>query len=582
MATPRERLLEREPVLPVNDIQGDILLGFNKPYSQNVVIDIDETKIDLAKNWLRNVVLPNVSTAANVLEHRNTYRQIGYDKYTGPAFVNVALGYPFLEKLLTSEQLDEFFQIFSRNSPFVMGASRRASLLGDNPTKWDFNSDPANKPNNDVVLTISADKRERVDEMMGILLKDRSAINVVSSIEGFRGERKDLLYGHEHFGFQDGLSQPEVRGTYLKENGEQKEFIVRRHLDESDERYSNYAKPGFRLLSTGLFLLGHDDNVEIDLQSNNASEGVPDSVDNYPEWCKHASFQVYRVISQDVASFWQFHLAAAKSVNDEYSLDLDEEGLRSLAGDLAAKAVGRWWDGTPLIFGKPLSGLHYPPAEDDARAITLKERLRFQGVPGLKNGFNFASSEAGWKVKSKIIAPPNASKYAADALGVVCPFGAHVRKVQPRDDPTDDGLGSDTLRNRMIRRGNNFGKSRVRDVFEAPENDDSRGLLFVVYVANISKQFEFVQRQWANSATAPKDGGIDIVIGSSESRSIPVEIDTAKGKLQVKLEATEKFTTALGMSYGIVLTKSALSTILDVPTSDIVLDAEVEGADVGE
>lgn len=339
------------------------------------------------------------------------------------------------------------------------------------------------------------------------------------------------------------MSQPEVRGTYIKDNDGSKEFVVRRQLDESDARYQDYAKPGFRLIDTGRFLLGHD-----------ASSA-------YPDWFTNASFQVYRVISQDVSRFWQCYHDKAKELN----LADDEEGVRKLAGDLAAKAVGRWWDGTPLIFGKPLSGLHYPPKEAVTETISGKERSKFQGVLGLKNGFNFATKQAAWSVEGNEIAPKGTDGYAADPLGRVCPFGAHIRKIQPRDDAVDEGTADDTLKRRMLRRGNNFG-TRVSDVF-APDDGESRGLLFVAYVADIFRQFEFVQRSWANSSTLPKLSGEDLVIGNKDERSIPIELDTDDEKLQVTLAANERFTRAKGMNYNVVLTKTAIVSILNAPST---------------
>lgn len=196
MASVREKLLEREPVLPVDEIQGDILLGFNKPHSQIVVIDIDESQITKVKLWLISVA-DNITTAADVLAHRREYREIGYDKYDGPAFVQVAFGYPGLKKLTANTEFEASLQSLSFLSPFVIGAANRATFIGDNLGEWDFNSNRSVRTNNDITMTVSADKRDCVDAMLRKLLNDVQGIKVVSSMAGFRGERSDLLYGHE-------------------------------------------------------------------------------------------------------------------------------------------------------------------------------------------------------------------------------------------------------------------------------------------------------------------------------------------------------------------------------------------------
>ena len=114
---------------------------------------------------------------------------------------------------------------------------------------------------------------------------------------------------------------------------------------------------------------------------------------------------------------------------------------------LAARMIGRWPSGTPLVLE--------PDADRTVRDL---------------NDFAY---------------------HAADPHGVRCPIGAHVRRANPRDtlDPAPGTSRSVDVnkRHRLLRRGRKYGT--------AP---GERGLHFICLVANIARQFEFVQHSWLN------------------------------------------------------------------------------------
>jgi len=220
--------------------------------------------------------------------------------------------------------------------------------------------------------------------------------------------------GQEHFGFADGLSNPEVEGSGVP------------------------AQPGsgklmpdgtWAPIAAGEFLLGHRDE---------AGE-IPVA----PEprlLARNSTYLVYRKLHQNIATFRRY---------------VAEEGGRFPGGpeSLAAKLMGRWYDGTPLA------------ASPDHADPTIA------GTPSLINAFT----------------------YATDAAGLRCPVGAHVRRSNPRD-----ALGFPSLvnRRRMIRRGAPYG--RWIPLSEPGDDDGDHGLIFVALNASISRQFEFVQREWIN------------------------------------------------------------------------------------
>ncbi len=119
------------------------------------------------------------------------------------------------------------------------------------------------------------------------------------------------------------------------------------------------------------------------------------------------------------------------------------------AATVAAKMIGRWQDGTPLSL--------------------------------------FPSSPGGEEV-ARDADRTNTFCYGDDPRGERCPLGAHVRRANPRDGLPFGGVM--TARHRMIRRG-------------MPYTDgDDRGLVFVAFVADIERQFEFVQQHWCNDGDA--------------------------------------------------------------------------------
>jgi Dyp-type peroxidase family len=159
---------------------------------------------------------------------------------------------------------------------------------------------------------------------------------------------------------------------------------------------------------------------------------------------RNSTYLVYRKLSQDVVAFDQF-------VKDQAArCDMDETMVR-------AKIIGRWPDGTPLA----LSPDHPEPA--------------ISGDPSRINAF----------------------RYGADPDGYRCPLGAHIRRTNPRD-----ALGYGTsmsARHRMIRRGMPYGPPLSTS---GHDRQRDRGLLFLCFVADIERQFEFVQTQWCNDGNA--------------------------------------------------------------------------------
>jgi Dyp-type peroxidase family len=203
-------------------------------------------------------------------------------------------------------------------------------------------------------------------------------------------------------------------------------------------------------------------------------------------------------MEQDVAEFRRLLAATAQMLGVDPEL-------------VAAKLMGRWRDGTPIALR--------PSGPDSAVADNKRVNNRFT--------------------------------FADDADGVRCPIGAHIRRVNPRGSLGFGGLLE--RRHRIIRRGMPYGDPLP----EGAENDHGdRGLLFACYQADIERQFEFIQSQWAN------DGNVfglgvdrDPLIGDPSSGSGRMRIE---GRPPRFIDAFQRTVRVRGGAYLLVPGISAL------------------------
>jgi len=167
-------------------------------------------------------------------------------------------------------------------------------------------------------------------------------------------------------------------------------------------------------------------------------------------WINEGSFMVFRRLSQDVPNFKKF----MKEMSAKLGMTEDE---------LGAKFVGRWKSGAPLD--------KFPDKDPD-------------------NATN---------------ADDNDFKYMDDDPdGKKTPRFSHIRKTYPRGDGffDIDRNQKENDKHRMLRRGAPYGKRF--DENDPQSKNVERGLLFMCYVKDIPRQFEFVQQAWANSPGFPK------------------------------------------------------------------------------
>jgi Dyp-type peroxidase family len=232
---------------------------------------------------------------------------------------------------------------------------------------------------------------------------------------------------------------------------------------------------------------------------------------------RNGSYLVIRQLGQDVDGFWRFMDEAGRSIGQDGP---DGEAGPSAAVRLAAKVVGRWPDGTPLA-----------QAPDHP-------------VPELAGANDFGYAQA-------------------DAGGLGCPVGAHIRRANPRD-ALDPDAGRErsvefTNRHRLLRRGRAYGD---------PADPGGQGIHFMCLNANIARQFEFVQHTWLNN---PKFGGLyddtDPIVAThqgSAGRTFTVQARPVRHRVT----ALPPFVTVRGGAYFFLPGRRALRYLATLPRTD--------------
>ncbi|MGI8915102.1 MAG: Dyp-type peroxidase [Chloroflexota bacterium] len=404
------------------DIQGIVTRGYGKLRAATYAL-LEISDIALARAWL--------SALAGTITSCET------DPDDGAR--NIAFTPSGLRKLgLTPDVL----ALFSAEFLDGMASTHRGRLLGDldanAPEHWTWGG-PSGGPV-DLVLMLYAR-----DEAGLATLYDAQAAAFQGA--GLRLTKKlDTvdLGDVEHFGFRDGISQPIVEGIPK-------------------------PAPPANVIKAGEFLLGYVNEYGLytDRPLLPAAAGVGGGLPRDPagsgaaDLGRNGTYLVFRTLEQDVRGFRQF---------------LEQTSATSTGADtaarlrLAAKLVGRWPSGAPLVKA---------PEHDD---------------PSLAADNDFAYAKE-------------------DPDGLCCPIGAHIRRSHPRDS-LDPNPGSDQSvavdkRHRLIRRGREYGPALPADdqADTAPPGvaDAERGLHFIAVNANISRQFEFIQHTWVNN---PKFAGL--------------------------------------------------------------------------
>ena len=462
------------PALNNDNIQGNILAGFNKDFQSFLFVTFPSGADP--RGWLAEIA-GDVATTAEVEAFNALFKQIAHRRgqelgTVEATWMNVALSASGLAAVgVPSAELEQF------DASFQAGMKARAADIGDvgpnAPEHWQA---PLGSTDVHAVVLLAADDRDDLDEAV---LRNIDHMSRHGLCLAFRqdGRARSDLPGHEHFGFKDGVSQPGIRG-----------------ITEPNPGNPNEGQPGQDLLWPGEFVLGyptqkghttppppipgppnygHEEAAPAVSTSEVPPEPGPDSV-NGPPWAADGSYLVFRRLAQDVPAFNQFVAQTAAA----------EQRPEALIG---AKLVGRYKSGCPLEVPRD------KPEGFDTQTAD----------PSIADSSLLSDQEI------------NDFEYDRDGDGAIVPRAAHIRKAYPRNEATPGGGEADTQTHRLLRRGIAYGEPfDIGAPAGTPHGGDAdRGLLFLCYQRSIVDQFEFVQRLWVNNPNFPQRGdGQDLII----------------------------------------------------------------------
>ncbi|TDO46893.1 Dyp-type peroxidase family [Kribbella sp. VKM Ac-2527] len=510
------------------DIQGNIIPGFNKDHQHFLFLRFGG--IDGAREWV-GWLAPRITAMDEVLDFRREFRALRLrlgvrEPGLIATWTAVAFSFPAIAALAGKTDANAFGE-----QSFRQGLAERSTYLGD-PTDPGHPGQRANwvvgGPDNeaDALVIVAADDPNDLDAVVNEIL-DHAGAHGITLIFGQRGDTlPGNFQGHEHFGFKDGISQPGVRGRRATSPDDR---LTPRFLDADDPHADLFAKPGQPLVWPGQFLLGEP-------RQHHQDPTVPaPPARAFPDWARRGSYLVCRRLQQDVMGFWELATTAATTMG-------------TTPVRVASMLVGRWPSGAPLM--------RSPDADDATLA----------GDEFANNHFLFDDETRPSALVDLPGYPGDTHRPATgDLLGQVCPFAAHIRKVNSRDSGTDFGAPADTFLRLMLRRGIPYGEPIAGIADPSPELAAAeRGLLFAAYMASIEDQFEFVTRRWANSPVQPNVGGVDPIIGQRDlrgDRRRTVDLPAADGST-ITIELREDLVTPTGGGYFFAPPISALRGVL--------------------
>lgn len=281
------------------------------------------------------------------------------------------------------------------------------------------------------------------------------------------------------------------------------------------------AKGVWRGIKAGEFVLGYDDE-------EGPFGGSP--------LLKNGTFFVLRKLEQDVQAFNRYLSKAAE--REDVVVAAEKRRMRPVEW-VGAQLMGRDFEGEPLLAGQIVP----PPEGEEAESVTARSRNDF--------------------------------RYAPDQNGLQCPFGAHIRRMNPRD--VSGRIADRSERHRLIRRTvmyaeegkeycleeESFGHGARAGTGKDYAASRVRGMLFGCFNASIGRQFEVIQSGWLNrgdSAPSRLFTLRDPIAGANAGRGDFI----VPGRPPIVLPDLDRFTTVRGGAYLFLPGLDALSLFRDV------------------
>lgn len=488
MAVPREDVEPAprdipKPSIEEHDIQGLVVRSYKElQHAAYVLVDFGDSD---ARAWLHDLI-PRITRMSQRSDEIIKARRA----------LNVAFTRRGLARLGLADDAVGFSREFTEG---MAGTEHRQRLLGDvgdsAPSRWQWGN-----------------KESRcIDAMLFVYALDASELESCLNRERACAERAGLTAhtvlptiwlpeNKEHFGFHDGIAQPRIAG--FSRDGTK----AARDLD----------------VPAGEVVLGYENAYaqfpmsptvdETPTSARYLAKSAPDDAGlALPrDFGRNGTYVVIRQLHQKVKEFWT-------DVDERARHDAEQRKL------LAAKMIGRWPNGAPLVQFDKSEPKGWDPENEKDKG----------------NGF----------------------MYRQDLNGDSCPFGAHIRRTHPRDSllPNTRESLRVAARRRLLRRGRTYGEPLWSVPFD-PEDIlkqvglGERGLHFICLNTDIARQFEFVQSAWMNN---PKFDGLysdpDAVISprhsSAGSRPPATAFTVQRNPVRERHHDLKQFTTMVGGAY---------------------------------
>lgn len=293
---PKSQHIPVEPVLELDEIQGACIPGFLKPYQSLIGVNSEDSLA--GANELRHFIgllSKEVATGRVTLkdrrEHR-TFKAKGEEGSKPPvALIGIGVSFVGLSKITPSAASIP-------SEAFRLGLATRSSLLGD-PTAGKSEGAPGNwivgggRGELEALILVAGDTPDCIADGVCRVRKAIKSSRVIETYFEAGAVRSDMP-GHEHFGFDDGVSQPGIRGRASKQATD---FITERHVDKAAyPEHWLFGYPGQTLVWPGEFVLGYPVSSPDPLYPGPIAQPFPD-------WLRNGSYLVFRRLRQDVGLF---------------------------------------------------------------------------------------------------------------------------------------------------------------------------------------------------------------------------------------------------------------------------------------
>jgi Dyp-type peroxidase family len=237
----------------------------------------------------------------------------------------------------------------------------------------------------------------------------------------------------------------------------------------------------------------------------------------------NGSFLVIRQLEQNTEAFREFVSGQAKLLAQDARAPTPSSLAPAKLEDwVAAKMVGRWQDGSSLV--------RHP-----ARPAIDSKVAQFPD-----NDFLFG---------------------VEDPDGLCCPFGAHIRRANPREsfEPGSQTQIGITNRHRIFRVGRSYGpQARPQGRLDRP------GLLFMCVNADIEGQFEFLQQTWILGANFHGlSDELDPAVGYRAERGAGETFTIPTEKGPIRLKGLKDFVTMRGGGYFFMPSRRVIDYLRD-------------------